>query len=108
LVRPEELPTGWTPTAEHRLTIWGMTHHLLRLYHHQKAGDEATAALLRILGSNGEVARELAYRLFKIAEDKKLSSDAQGYNSLVLGWPEIARIARAMPAPPEPIQRRLI
>jgi putative DNA methylase len=108
LVRPEELAKEWEPTADQRLTVWGMTHHLLRLYHHQKAGDEATAALLRRLGSNGEVARELAYRLFKIAENKKLSSEAQGYNSLFLCWPEIARIARTTPTPPEPIQRRLI
>jgi putative DNA methylase len=108
LLRPEELPTDWTPAAEHRLTVWGMTHHLLRVYHHEKAGDEATAALLRMLGSNGEVARELAYRLFKIAENKKFASEAQSYNSLVLGWPEIARIARATPATPEPLQQRLI
>jgi putative DNA methylase len=50
LVRPEELAKEWEPTADQRLTVWGMTHHLLRLYHHQKAGDEATAALLRRLG----------------------------------------------------------
>jgi putative DNA methylase len=108
LLRPEELPTNWTPENEHRLTVWGMTHHLLRFYYHEKAGDEATASLLRKLGSNGEVARELAYRLFKIAESKKLASEAQAYNSLVLGWPEVARIARATPATAEAIQQRLI
>jgi putative DNA methylase len=108
LLRPDELPSDSIHLNAQRWTVWGMTHHLLRLYHHQKAGDEATASLLRTLGSNGEEARELAYRLYKIAENKKLSSEAQGYNSLVLGWPEIARIARSAPTPPEPIQRRLI
>jgi putative DNA methylase len=108
LLRPDEMPTDWTPLKAQRITVWGMTHHLLRLYHHQKAGDEATATLLRMLGSNGEVARELAYRLFKIADNKKLSSEAQGYNSLVLGWPEIARIARTTPTSPQPTQHRLI
>jgi putative DNA methylase len=108
LLRPDELPSDWTPREAQRLTVWGMTHHLLRLYHYEKVGDDATAALLRHFGSNGEVARELAYRLFKSAENKKLSAEAQGYNSLVLGWPEIARIARTTPTPPEPTQQRLI
>ena len=71
-----------------------MTHHLVRLYHHQGAGDEATSALLRKLGSNGEAARDLAYRLFKLSDNKKLSQEARGYNALVLGWSEIARLAR--------------
>jgi putative DNA methylase len=108
LLRPDELLSGWLPPGDRPVTIWEMTHHLLRLYHHEKVGDDATAALLRQFGANGEVARELAYRLFKIAENRKLSSEAQSYNSLVLGWPEIARIARTTPTPPEPIQRRLI
>jgi putative DNA methylase len=77
-----------------------MTHHLVRVYFHDKAGDEATAALLRKLGERGEVARDLAYRLFDVCEKKKRSQEAQAYNALVLGWSEIARLARenAFPA----------
>jgi putative DNA methylase len=108
LRRPDELPSDWDPMTDRRVTVWEMTHHLLRLYHHEQAGDEATAALLRKLGSDGDVARELAYRLFNIAEKKKLSQEAQGYNALVLGWPEIARIAREMPVPAAPTQGQLI
>jgi putative DNA methylase len=108
LLRPDELASDWNPMTDHRNTVWGMTHHLLRIYHHEQAGDEATAALLRKLGSAGDVARELAYRLFNIAEKKKLSQEAQGYNALVLGWPEIARIARQTPMPPAPMQGQLI
>lgn len=97
LYRPDELRANWDPTDDRRVTVWEMTHHLLRIYNHEKAGDEATAALLRKLGSAGEVTRELAYRLYNISEKKKLSQEAQGYNALVLGWPEIARLARATP-----------
>ena len=98
LLSPGDLPADWDPASDKRLTVWEMTHHLLRLYHFEKAGDEATAALLRKIGSQGEVARELAYRLHNISERKKWSQEAQGYNALVLGWPEIARLAREMPA----------
>ena len=98
LLSPGDLPADWDPASDKRLTVWEMTHHLLRLYHLEKAGDEATAALLRKIGSQGEVARELAYRLHNISERKKWSQEAQGYNALVLGWPEIARLAREMPA----------
>ncbi|MDR7415270.1 MAG: hypothetical protein QN193_01100 [Armatimonadota bacterium] len=44
--------------------------------------------------SRGELARDLASRLFAIAEKKGRSQDAQAYNALVLGWPEVARLAR--------------
>jgi putative DNA methylase len=44
----------------------------------------------------------------RVAEKKKLSQEAQGYNALVLGWPEIARIAREAPAPAIPLQGQLI
>jgi len=94
LLRPDELRADWDPESDRRLTVWEMTHQLLRLYHYEGAGDEATSSLLRKLGSHGEAARDLAYRLFKVAEKKKLSQEAQGYNALVLGWPEIARLAR--------------
>ena len=94
LLRPEELPKTWDPERDRRLTVWEMTHHLLRVYYHEKAGDVATAELLRKLGSQGELARELAYRLFRLAEKRGRSQEAQAYNALVLGWPEIARLAR--------------
>ena len=94
LLRPGELAQDWDPERDRRLTVWGAAHHLLRVYYHEKRGDRATAGLLRRLGSRGELARDLAYRLFAIAEKKGRSQDAQAYNALVLGWPELARLAR--------------
>ena len=93
LLRPDELPADWNPATDKHPTVWETTHHLLRVYHHEKAGDQATAELLRKLGARAEIARDLAYRLFSLCEKKKLSQEAQGYNALVLGWPEIARLA---------------
>jgi len=86
LLRPEELPRDWDPSADRRLTIWEMTHHLVRVYSVEKAGDDRTAALLRKMGADAELARDLAYRLFAISERRNRSQDAQGYNALVLGW----------------------
>jgi putative DNA methylase len=99
LFRPEELPAEWDPLTDKRLTVWEMTHHLIRVYVHEKQGEVATAGLLRKLGAKAEVARDLAYKLFTVCESKKRSQDAQAYNSLVMGWPELARLSR------EPIKK---
>ncbi len=94
LLRPEELSKDWDPDDDRRPTVWAVVHHLLRVYYHEKRGDAATADLVRKLGSRADLARELAYRLFAIADRRGRSQDAQAYNALVLGWPEIARLAR--------------
>lgn len=101
LLRPDELPSNWKPAPNGRQSVWEMTHHLLRIYIFEKAGEVATAALLRTLGENKEMARDLAYQLFHLCEKKKRSQEAQAYNALVLGWPEIARLAREGGKPTE-------
>jgi len=106
LKRPEELDKDWS-AAESGRTVWGMTHHLVKLYFHDKAGDDATATLLRQFSSRGELARDLALRLFRIAEKKGLLTEAQAYNALGLGWSEIAKLAQKT-GPPAPEQARLI
>ncbi len=52
------------------------------------------ADLVAKLGSQAEVARELAYRLYTLAERKKRAAEALSYNALVQSWPEIVRLAR--------------
>ncbi|MGE5571724.1 MAG: DUF1156 domain-containing protein [Bacteroidota bacterium] len=94
LLRPEELPKGWDPAADKRLTVWEMTHHLLRVYYYEKVGDLVTAELLRKLGVRGGLAHDLAYRLFSLSEKKNRSQEARAYNALVLGWPEVTRLAQ--------------
>jgi putative DNA methylase len=99
LLKAAELEEGWEPEGGERPSIWRMTHQLVRSYFVDKRGDMESAALLRKLGAAGDSAKDLAYRLHAIAERRKRSQDAQGYNALVLGWPEIARLAQSPAAP---------
>lgn len=106
LRRPDELPGNWIPKSDKHLTIWEVTHHLVRLYHVEQKGEKTTADMLSQFGTVGETAKDLAYRLFDICDRKKFAQDAQGYNSLVSAWPEIDRLAREARSknPPEQLK----
>lgn len=94
LLRPEELDPNWDPERDKAPTVWGATHQLLRVYYHENAGEEATARLVAKLGGRAEMARDLAYRLFRISERKGRTQESLAYNALVLAWPELARLAQ--------------
>lgn len=96
----DELDPSWDPATDKRLTVWEMTQHLIRRL---DDGEAAAAALVRQLGANAEVARDLAYRLYLICERKKWSQEGQAYNALVVAWPQIQQLA-AQPAPAGPPQ----
>ncbi|MGO8901319.1 MAG: DUF1156 domain-containing protein [Isosphaeraceae bacterium] len=86
-----ELPDGWNPVTDKRLTVWETTQHLIRTL--ETKGEAEAAALLNKLGGIGEIARELAYRLYSICERKKWADDALAYNGLVIAWPELSKLA---------------
>ena len=93
LLKRMEMPTAWDPKTDNRLTIWEITQHLIRAV--EQDGEASAGALLRKLGSLGDVARDLAYRLYSICERRKWTQEALAYNSLVVAWPEIARLAKS-------------
>jgi putative DNA methylase len=92
LFKAAELSEEWNPATDSRLTAWETVHQLVRVL--EAGGESAAAALVANLGSKAEVARELAYRLYTIAERKKRAAEALSYNGLVQSWPEIMRLAR--------------
>lgn len=49
-----------------------------------------------MFGSNGERAKDLAYRLYTIAERKNWTNEAYAYNALVVAWPDIQARAAAL------------
>lgn len=93
LVKRSELHPDWDPAKDRRLTIWEITQHLIRALEQQ--GESGAASLLRKLGGLGDVARDLAYRLFNLCERKKWAQEALAFNSLVVAWPEIIRLAKS-------------
>ncbi|NSW76332.1 MAG: DUF1156 domain-containing protein [Candidatus Atribacteria bacterium] len=92
LRRPEEYPKDFDAKEGGNHSVWVMTHQVLRVYVVEKAGDMVTARLLRQFGGKQEYIRDLSYRLFRLAERRNHSQDAQMYNTLILGWPELTRM----------------
>jgi putative DNA methylase len=92
LLKTNELASNWDPTTDPRLTAWETVHQLIRVL--EAGGEDAAAALVAMLGDKAEIARELCYRLYTLCERKKRPGEAMAYNSLVLSWPEITRLAR--------------
>jgi putative DNA methylase len=81
--------------------IWLLTQHLT---HALETGGITTCAQIisMIMDSSAENAKNLAYRLFTIAERKKWAEEAYAYNSLVVAWPDvIAKAAELKSTRPE-------
>ena len=81
--------------------IWMLTQQLTQAM--ARGGVEACARILAdMFGSNGERAKDLAYRLYTIAERKNWANEAYAYNALVVAWPDIqARAAARKEIAPE-------
>jgi putative DNA methylase len=92
LLRRTELPADWRPTGDKRLTVWEVTQHLIRAL--QQQGEPVAGALLAQVDALGEIARDLAYRLYQLCERKGWAQEALPYNSLVISWPELVRHAQ--------------
>jgi len=91
LVKRDELPVDWTPATDNRLTAWEVTQHLIHRLDQQ--GELGASTLVSQLGSVAETSRDLAYRLYSTCERKKWAQDAIAYNSLVVAWPELRKLA---------------
>jgi len=92
LLKPEELPGDWNPMTDPRLTVWEVSLHLIRAL--QEQGEAAAAKIRAQVGGHASAARELAYRQYTLCERKKWAQEALAFNSLVISWPEIERLAR--------------
>jgi putative DNA methylase len=87
-----QLQHNWDPLIDSRLTVWEVTHYLLRAL----LQDESSASeLLRKIGPGmGERARTLAYQMFSLADKRGSADEASDYNMLVTAWPELEKLAQ--------------
>jgi putative DNA methylase len=105
LLARNDLPSDWNPTADRRTPVWEVAQHLVKRL--EESGEQSAAELLRSVGGLGDVGRDLAYRMFAVCERKKWTKEALAFNSLVVSWPEIARLAGLAPMPEAPVQQTL-
>ena len=91
LLGRDDLDAEWDPTNDKRSTVWEATQHLVRRLEHSESD---AADLRRRLGGTAERARQLAYLLYRVAEQKGWAQEAVAYNSLVVAWPELERLGR--------------
>ncbi len=105
LLTPRELDSDWDPLTSSRVTAWQVVHQIVRAL--ESDGEHASALLVAKLGSKAEAARELAYRLYAVAERRKRAAEALSYNGLVQSWPEIVRLSRDVNAM-QPVQTDLL
>lgn len=91
LLKREELKADWKVENDDRTPVWEVAQYLIHTLDTQ--GEIATAKLLKQLGSKGELARDLSYRLYSLCDRKGWTQEAIAYNSLVISWSEISRLA---------------
>jgi putative DNA methylase len=101
LLPRSELATKWQPDQDDRMPVWEITQHLIRAL--DQTGETGAANMLAKLGDRGSLAKDLAYRLYSLCDRKNWSQEALAYNSLVISWPEITRLANEIQ--PEQIQQ---
>jgi putative DNA methylase len=105
LLQRSELKSDWNPAQDHRIPDWEITQYLIHALDQQ--GETGAAALLAKLGGRGEIARDLAYRLYSLCDKKGWTQESLAYNSLVISWPEISRLAADMQST-TPLQTSLL
>lgn len=97
LLTREELPERVNASES---IIWLLTQQLTRAM--ETGGIKACAQILKDdYGTNTELAKALAYRLFTIAEGKHWAQEAYAYNSLIIAWPDIQLEAAKLRSIPE-------
>ncbi|MGW9567889.1 DUF1156 domain-containing protein [Prescottella equi] len=100
LLAPDKLDEDYDPATDSSISVWEVVMHLTRAL--STTGIPAASALLgRVPASiERDLCKELAFLLFSIAEDRKLTKIAVEFNALGTAWNEIAAAAPAAASQP--------
>lgn len=94
LLQINELESDWDPKTDKRITVWEVTHHLIKRL--EEKGESTAAQLLKDVGGMSEDARSLCYRLYTLCEQKKWTDEARAYNGLITLWPQLGKLATTL------------
>jgi putative DNA methylase len=90
----DDLPAGYDPEQDDRVSEWEILLHLAKRLHEQ--GDAEAARLMAAARDvvDLDAVRELAYLLFSIAEKKGWADTALLFNGLGTSWSDLAEESR--------------
>lgn len=91
LIKPDDLNWDYDPVTDLHISNWEALHHLIKVLERDgvaPAGNFLEAALSRAdRAVDGDLVKELAHLLFRIAEGNGWTKDALSFNNLVTSWP---------------------
>ncbi len=93
LLARDEYSADWDPAKDRRIPVWEATQRLVHAL--QTDGEAAAGDLLARLGGLGDTARDLAYRMYHVAERKGWTDEARAYNALVVAWTDLTQGAES-------------
>lgn len=95
LIAPQDLPTGYDPRTDDRISHWEVVLHLARVLEARgidEAGRILAGAAQR--GLEADILQSLAYRLYSLAERHGWTEAGILFNTLGGSWPEVVAAAR--------------
>lgn len=98
LLAPAELPAGYDPMEDDRITLWEVVLHITRALGDEHGGLDAAGRILARAEARGvdtSSARQLAYLLYQVSDKKKRTADGILFNDVAASWTEIRAAARA-------------
>lgn len=100
LFPPSALDPEYDPFTDQSPTHWELVQHLIRLLRDEVGGVAAAGQLLARSQArpdgviDTDLAKELAFLLFRVADGAKRSADAQAFNDIATAWNDIVEAAR--------------
>jgi len=97
LYAPVELPDGYDPATDDRISLWEVVLHMARSLADEKGGLAAAGRILHRAEQRGldlTAAKELAYLLYSISEKRGMTQAGILFNALGSSWPELVAAAR--------------
>lgn len=98
LLSPGDLPDGYDPAKDDRISLWEIVLHLARVLGDERGGLDAAGRILQraeARGIDGAAAHQLSYLLHQISEKKGRTAAQILFNDVAASWPEIRAAARA-------------
>ncbi|WP_198154281.1 DUF1156 domain-containing protein [Catenuloplanes japonicus] len=98
LVKPSDLPATYDPMQAVQVSVWEAAHHMIRTI--DSGGVGAAGEILNAVtsrpggGVDAALVKELAFLLYRIADDSKWSQDALAFNTLATSWSDITDAAQ--------------